>query len=252
MNEKPIVLTPPPTVGTGRRVILPIGAWNLGNGRLSDVGVYAAAWVLSEAADQDDLLHAWCDRDGLTMVRPDSPGAASTPVLYDDRRLRYEGLTDVLLAEDQPIGPGTGPDHMKTKRLIAPRFTDRATGRRVVVGAWHRPPGQKPGNKREDIATAMAGKVVAQFKGYRGLVWVGGDGNSEPDVDSTRPLRAAGWTCDQLAGQRLPTHGAWCPDHLWYRPDDRALFLGHETHETHSDHDILVGRWDVLKRKNVR
>ena len=104
--------------------------------------------------------------------------------------------------------------------------------------------------KRDRVAYDDARKVAEFFEGFRGLSAVMGDWNSVAQDDSLAPLRDQGWTCNQLDGKRIPTHGRWAPDHVWWRKDKRISYVRQVALDgTRSDHRPLLVTFELVNRK---
>ncbi len=231
---------------------LTVGTWNVGNGTNQDgreLVRQVDALALQEASDQDRMIAALIT-EGCRVIRPDQLGAPATPLVYNPAVLLLTRplVMPMLWGGDLEVGPGTGPDRSKPKWLIGGYFIHKPSRRRVAIASTHRVPGQRLGNRREVAASLHALRVAKTFEGYTGVPVVGGDWNAEPDRHSLRQLRHEDWTCDQLAGRRIPTHGGWCPDHVWWRKDDRIRFRSHDTLSNGSDHDALVVQFALTIR----
>lgn len=238
---------------------LDLATLNIGNadaGPVHDLCLSVAATVMQEGSDRGPLF-ARLDADPrLTVIRlGHRAGQAATAAVYHRERLRCRRVpAPVLLAADQRVNRGTGPEHTKPKWLLEPRFEHLASGRGITIATWHRVAGQTPkgSTDRDDLAQHEASRVADHYHGHTGLVALGGDTNSRPDDDSLRPLRAAGWKCDQLEDKLLGTHGHWPPDHWWWLPDPtRMRYAHHHTGpDVGSDHLPLVVRFMLNVRRD--
>ncbi len=231
---------------------LTVGTWNAGNGTDQDgreVAHLVDALCGQEFSDRGRLLHL-LRTDGYKDICPPSLGAPATPLVYDPRTLLFVRplLVPMLQGKELDWGPGTGPDHGKPKWLVGGYFIHLPSRRRVAVASAHKPAGHKPGNEREDAATLQSEREVDAFHGYTGIPIIGADNNAEPDMPCLDPLRHAGWKCDQLVGRRIPTHGGWCPDHIWWRDDDRISLARHRVIANDSDHRADIADFDITLR----
>lgn len=231
---------------------LKVATWNVGMGSLADAREVmrdVSAMALQEAGDQARLVNALAE-DGHVVIRPkEFLGQPATPLIYKPTELRYIRPLQQLMVAGGDIGPGTGPDTVKPKYLIGGYFIHLASRRRVALASTHRFAGQRVGNERYERATVHARRVVDALADYTGVPVVMGDWNSVPDSDTLAPLRRAGWTCDQLEGKRLPTHGGWVPDHVWWRKDERIAFDSHHTIKNGSDHNALIVSFDLKEKR---
>lgn len=231
---------------------LRVGTWNAGNGSMADcreILRHVDALCLQECSDQDRMMDAM-RANGFSVIRPLATGAAATPVIYEPDVLQFTRplLRPLLWGGDLDWGPGTGPDHGKQKWLVGGYFIHKPSRRRVAIGSAHKPAGHKPGNRREVAATLQSRRTVEVFKGYTGIPIVGADNNAEPDMPCMAPFRRADWKIDQLVGERKPTHGGWCPDHIAWRDDERVQMAYHETMANGSDHDADLLTLRLSKR----
>jgi len=231
---------------------LKVATWNIGNGTLANarkiMSEGVAALALQEASDQRDLVEALVD-DGFEVIRPEEQtGQPATPLVYDPAVLQLRRSIAVLTADSQPVGPGTGPDKMKAKWLIGARFVHLPSRRRIAIASHHRVAGQQH-ETRHRVALEDARRVAETFVGYRSLVTVMGDWNSTAGDHTLKPLRHHGWTCNQLVGGHVGTHGQWAPDHVWWKKDDRISYVQHRVlTDTESDHRPLLVTFELTSR----
>lgn len=231
---------------------LTVGTWNVGKGTLKNAQkILDECDVLGfqEASDQDALFSGL--RKSHFVVRFDQlPGQAALGLAYDPSKLTAVTRWAVVCSPGQDVGLGTGPDHMKTKWLIGANFLHTESRRRVSVSTTHLVAGQGH-HEREDVARRHVAHVRARFEHYTGNPIVLADWNALPRDPILDQLRFHGWQTDQVVGGRLPTHGTWSPDHVWWRESDRVSFKDHHTIATKSDHDALVVTLKLKHRDRV-
>jgi hypothetical protein len=76
-----------------------------------------------------------------------------------------------------------------------------------------------------------------------------GDWNAKAKDDTLAPMRRRRWTSNQLVGGKVPTHGKWAPDHVWWKKADRIRFVEHEAIKgTRSDHRPLLVTLEITHK----
>jgi hypothetical protein len=219
-----------------------IATWNIGRGTYADarrVLSESSVLALQEASDKGQLIDR-LKRDGYRVIRGSGkPGQSATPFVFDPKALQLVRPVVALMAPRQRIGRGTGPDTMKAKWLIGGRFVERATGRHLFIGTTHLVAGQNH-PRRARVALRHVRNAVSELRRLGGTTFLMGDFNTRPHSKVTGPLRATGWTSDQIVGQRLGTHGGWSPDQVWWNRSSGIELVEHHTISNRSDHDALV------------
>lgn len=231
---------------------LRVGTLNVGRGDfgpIRDLAHTCHALALQELSDRDELVQRLRQDPELRVVRRKvHPGQAAVGLVWRPSVLRLVVQVHRLLVPVQTVNPSTGPERMKAKWLVGGTFEHRHTSALVTVGSTHRVAGQTPqgDTARDTVALHHAARVRREMRETEGYKIVGGDWNSWPDDDSLRPLRQAGWTCDQLEDKRLGTHGHWAPDHVWW---DQVKGLDYHSHrvarDVGSDHRPLVATFQL-------
>ena len=229
---------------------LTVATWNIGRGTLAEARralSQSPVLALQEAADRSKLIRA-LDRSRYRVIKGSGrPGQSSTPIVFDPKVLRLARPVAILVARAQRVGRGTGPDRMKAKWLIGGRFVHRPTGTRLFIGTTHLVAGQSR-QRRARVATRHVRHVVSRLRRVAGIRLVMGDFNTRPRSKVLVPLRAAGWTSDQIVGRRLDTHGTWAPDQVWWKPARGLRLVEHHTTSNRSDHDALFATLTLPSR----
>ena len=232
--------------------MIEVGTWNVGNGSIADARELmstVSVLAMQEASDQDKMIAALRE-DGYGIIRPQRKvGQPATPLIFNKRDLHCYRRFSVPLYSGGPIGAGTGPDDGKPKFLNGGKFIYKPTSTKVAFASIHTYPGQKfhPTNKRQHVSEEMVRKAVTYFETYRAIAFIMGDFNTNPDTETTLPLRRESWSWDQLTGDRLGTHGSWSPDQIWWRNQGKrhCKFVHHKTVANGSDHDALIASLQI-------
>lgn len=213
--------------------------WNFGPGDIGDLADMmkkAHVIALQETGDRIrdimDLLH----RKGWKIITGAQPGQASTPLIYNPRRVELIQSSRILLAHAQDAGPGTGPDRIKEKWLIGGLFRDRITGRTFWAYGVHMVTSQgKP--KRRKIALAMVGIIRLRIKAITRAIFIGGDWNT---VEQSDVMQVILEIRHMRITQTQHTHDNWSPDHIVWRHKKWMRYIRDYDVENGSDHDGVV------------
>lgn len=182
----------------------------------------ANIYLLSECPEQT--------RDALRAGLPGGPGRwkvwerGSQAILFDSKRLAYSTSQKVAFE-----GYHGG--------VIAP-FTDRATGRKVVLGSFHLPADTSASQAKQQAYLASFLAAMPKLSGVR---IVGGDGANSASW-------AAGWTDARTAAansstRQAPTwQGKAITDRIWSDTQTPVTWRGYTVLDTGagSDHDLIV------------
>lgn len=231
-----------------------LGCWNIGPAkRLPEAAEGLDALGLNEAADQygHGKMIDQARAAGYRIITGSKPGQPATPLAWNPLTLRRIKVKRYLLAERQYVGPGAGPDVMRTKWAIGGKFEHLATGRRFWIFAVHYVATQgKP--RRRRVAIHMTNRLRLLDKRLRRAVWAVGDFNAKPSSPTVGGLRRAGWRINHAAGRILRTHRRRTIDYIAWVPRPWIQFLSHESHETGSDHNLVVADFAIKpkRRKN--
>lgn len=188
------------------------------------------------------------DPDLRVIRRSRRLGQAAVGLVFRPDDLRLIVPVHRLLMAGQRVNPDTGPELIKPKWLVGATVEHRRASVVATIASTHRVAGQTPerDTERDEHAHRHAQRVATEMRNTDGYSIVGADWNSLPGDDSLRPLRQAGWTCDQLRGRRLDTHGHWCPDHVWWEHQERLHFVGHRLgRPIGGDHRPLVATFQL-------
>ncbi len=226
--------------------------------------------MLAEMSEEADIRRALA-RAGFDLYGPALPGGPATPVAW--RASRWDVITrhSPVRQAATDVGPGTGPDHGKTKRQNTVWLRDRLTGRHVIASSLHLYAGQRwalpPwGNKRARLSRRILADSLDYLDRWgAALAVVGVDGNARPGSRTWAAVNGRDWTsADMLTGRPIVTH----PPHgqidrilirrrrrgvnlLGYRHTTgpaRARFVRAYTLDVGSDHLMLVAEFDVTPR----
>lgn len=221
------------------------------------------AICLQEVSDQDKLIELIDRLPHMRVIRHDKAvGQQATAVVYNSRTLHLKRSHAIGLFKGGPIGPGTGPDDGKPKFLQGGRFIHVPTKRRIEIDTLHLYPGQNWGgprhnpNQRAKISQSMVADTMNHTSQYTGITFLAGDFNASTDSPTLTHMfgKQSDWTCthEQRPHQHLPTHGQWDPDHICWRTTRRVEFINHYVVDNLSDHNGLVGVFDIKVRKATK
>lgn len=178
-------------------------------------------FALAECSDRPDVYEGLADL--FDLFASHKPGGLATPIGWRPARIAADrGYASPLLHDAADMGPGTGPDHTKAKRLNLGRLVERRTGQRIRLGSAHLYTSQRwvgpVGNARARASREMLATGLDRLGGgdRRALRVLGLDGNAGPGSRTWAPARAGGWQdARKIAGPRFVTHPPkWAPDTL--------------------------------------
>lgn len=263
---------------------LKIGTYNPGGALtrtqlIDDVVAFASRYgldglVLCEFGKRGPVLVDICaELPWLDVYAGDgSPGANSTPILWDSRRWELDLATTHALIPatrlPQPAGrhDPAGPQRVKRKPLNGVRLhtaDDRLVdGERLVwrLGAIHAPASHWWPPRRQLATTQNRALDDYARQHDRIPLFVAGDWNTTPTGKARRPLRAGGWVSAQQSRPGGPaithpktsgriddvehhptTRAPGRPDRVWRPTGVRTL------HNMHGDHLPTIASWALTE-----
>jgi Endonuclease/Exonuclease/phosphatase family len=220
-----------------------VATWNAGNGNkdnLQKIMNKASLIALQEMGDRDNLYDYAKNHGWATYNDGGQDDRASTPVFFDKAFWKKSDDQTIKLSNQQQVNPGTGPETIKTKWALGPKFFHGDTG--FNFWSLHLVADSSSG-ERHDLAKQQITNASDLKPGANGPCVVAGDWNTSWDNDLLKPMKNKGWQSNHYKkGGPVKTHGGWTPDQIWFR---NATFVEQGSFNTGSDHDALWVTFDV-------
>lgn len=175
-------------------------------------------------------------------------GQAATPILYRKSVGKVVKRRSYPLTPNTWVGePGAGPNTMKAKWLNMVKF--KINGRNVWVGNIHTTPSVYI-ESREKLAREQFADTARFMRMRRGIKFLTGDMNSEPDSPLRRPLVKAGLRSSQRVLGEKDTHGNRCIDDIYFTFDKRRVrAIKNYTVPVESDHHAYIVEFRIIPRR---
>jgi len=208
---------------------LTVATWNVGdNGTwedMRDIMAVAPVMCLQEMGDRDSLYDHLHDKGWKTYVAGGDNGRRATPVAWNPKVMGEVTAKYCEPLSPKTHAPGTGPDDVKPKWLIAVAWDYPNYQHQARVGCLHLVSDSSTSNpKRHQLAHDELVNASTMWKKKSdgtfpvGFCCIAGDYNTSWNNDLLDPMRNQKWKPSQgCNGYVCHTHGNWTPDQQWFR-----------------------------------